>query len=104
MSTVSIRILTQPECAFCDAAKVIFERLSRDYPLSVSTVTIDSPDGASLAQRGGVMFPPGIFIDGKPFSYGRPSERKIRREIEQRLQEARRREEETASEGIVDSM
>src|SRR6266852_3580977 len=101
MSTVSIHILTQPECAFCDAAKAIFERLSRDYPLSVSTVAIDSPEGASLAQRGGVMFPPGIFIDGKPFSYGRPSERKIRREIEQRLQAARRRE---ASEGIAESM
>jgi len=105
MRTVSILILTQPECAFCDAAKVIFERLSRDYPLlSVSTVTIDSPDGASLAQRGGVMFPPGIFIDGKPFSYGRPSERKIRREIERRLQQARKCEEETANEGIVEKI
>jgi len=104
MSTVPILILTQPECTFCDAAKAIFERLSRDYPLSVSMVAVDSPDGASLAQRGGVMFPPGIFIDGKPFSYGRPSERKIRREIERHLREARKRAEETLSEGIADSL
>lgn len=35
------------------------------------------------------MFPPGIFLDGEPFSYGRPSERKLRRELERRLGDAR---------------
>ncbi len=32
-----------------------------------------------------MLFPPGIFLDGEPFSYGRPSERKLRRELERRL-------------------
>ncbi len=97
MSAVSILILTQPECAFCDAAKAMFERLSREYPLLVSMVALGSTEGAYVAQRSGVLFPPGIFIDGKPFSYGRPSERKIRRAIEQRLQEASRRAHERAT-------
>ena len=43
--------------------------------------------------RGGVMFPPGIFIDGRAFAYGRPSERALRREIERlRVKETRNSE------------
>ena len=44
-----------------------------------------SLEGQVLAERSGVLFPPGIFLDGEPFSYGRLSERKLRRELEQRL-------------------
>jgi len=35
--------------------------------------------------KGGLLFPPGILIDGEPFSYGRPSERKLRHELDRRL-------------------
>ncbi len=37
------------------------------------------------------MFPPGIFIGGEPFSYGRPSEKKLRRELEKRAGRANER-------------
>jgi len=87
MSPISVLVLTQQDCAFCETAKDMFERLSREYPLSITTLPLDSAEGVSLAARGGVLFAPGIFIDGKPFSYGRPSERKIRQEIERRLRE-----------------
>ncbi len=30
------------------------------------------------------MFPPGLFLDGEPFSYGRPSERKLRKVLARR--------------------
>lgn len=35
--------------------------------------------------KGGLLFPPGVLIDGEPFSYGRLSERKLRRELDRRL-------------------
>ena len=38
-----------------------------------------------LATQGGLLFPPGILIDGEPFSYGRLSERKLRRELDRLL-------------------
>ena len=41
--------------------------------------------GEALAVRNGMLFPPGLFLDDEAFSYGRLSERKLRREIEQRL-------------------
>ena len=85
MSVISIIILTQRDCASCEAAKAIVERLARKYPLSVSAVAFDSPEGVSLAAQTGVLFPPGIFINGALFSYGGLSERMLRTEIERLL-------------------
>lgn len=84
MIVIKIVIITKEDCAFCDLAKALFGRLGAEYPLAVSTLSLGSPEGQELAERGQILFPPGIFIDGEPFSYGRPSERKIRREIDRR--------------------
>lgn len=83
--TLRILLLTQENCGYCDAAKAILDRLSAKYPLSVSSLSLDSPDGRELAEKNGILFPPGIFIDGDAFCYGRPSEGNLRREIERRL-------------------
>lgn len=80
-----ILLLTQEQCGFCEQAKEILNRLSAEYSISLSTLELNSSEGQTLAERSGVLFPPGILIDGKPFSYGRLSERKLRREIERRL-------------------
>ncbi len=85
---MEVLLLTQENCGFCAQAKEILDRLSGEYQLSVTTLDLNSPEGQALAMRGGVLFPPGIFIDGEPFSYGRPSEQKLRREIERRLNHA----------------
>lgn len=82
---MEVLLLTREDCAFCHDAEEILHRLSLEYRLSVRTLDLDTAEGRELAERGGVMFPPGIFIDGEPFSFGRPSERKLRRELERRL-------------------
>lgn len=88
MPEVEITLLTQQQCAYCDDAKELLERLSRDYPLSIRTLDIATPEGQELATRGGVMFPPGLFLDGEPFSYGRQSERKLRKALDRKLARA----------------
>lgn len=85
MRILSVLILTQENCEFCDAAKAMFERLSLEYPLSASTLSLESAVGQALAEKSGILFPPGIFFDGEPCCYGRPSERRLRREIRRRL-------------------
>src|SRR6266487_5333309 len=80
-----VLILTQEHCGFCEQAKEVLDRLSAEYELTFSTLDLATPEGQTLAMRGGVLFPPGIYLDGEPFSYGRPSERKLRRAIERRL-------------------
>ncbi len=82
---IMILLLTQEHCGFCEQAKDILGRLSREYWLSVSTLDMASPEGQRLAVEGGLLFSPGILIDGKPFSYGRLSERKLRQELDRRL-------------------
>lgn len=86
MTRLDIVLLTQDHCGFCDQAKQVLDRLAAEYVISISQVDIASPEGQSLAQRGGILFPPGLFLGGEPFSYGRLSERKLRRALEQRIQ------------------
>ena len=82
---MNVLLLTQEYCGFCAQAKEILTRLAVEYGFSVSMLDLDSPEGETLAVRSGILFPPGIFLDDEPFSYGRPSERRLRREIERRL-------------------
>ena len=87
---IEVLLLSQASCSFCDQAKAILDRLGGEYPLSVTTLELASSDGRAVAERGGIVFPPGIFLDGEPFSYGRLSERKLRRELDRRRQSSRR--------------
>jgi glutaredoxin len=82
---MEVVLLTQQDCSYCDQAKVLLDRLSAEYAFSVATIELDTPEGQQLAESGEVMFPPGIFISGEPFSYGRPSERKLHRELDRRI-------------------
>ena len=82
---VKVALLTQPQCAFCEQAKEVLERLSAEYPLFVRVLELGSTEGRIVAEQSGIFFPPGILLDGDSFSYGRVSERKLRQEIERRL-------------------
>ena len=82
---MQVTLLTQDDCAFCDQAKILLARLSAEYPLEVEELDLGSEEGRRLAEAGGMIFAPGIVLDGEPFCYGRPSERKIRRELNRRL-------------------
>lgn len=85
---ITVTILTKPQCGYCEDAHELLQRLKGEYSLSVDTVDIQSTYGEALAKHGGILFPPGIFLDGVPFSYGRVSERKLRRELERRMSAA----------------
>ena len=84
---ITVTLLTQEHCAFCDQAKELLGRLVAEYPITVETVAITSTEGQRLAATAGIIFPPGLLLDGEPFSYGRPSERKLRRALERRIQQ-----------------
>jgi hypothetical protein len=79
-----VLLLTRPSCSLCEHARAVLARLAAEFPLAVSSIELDSPEGQALALRGGILFPPGVFLDGVPFAYGRLSERKLRRELQRR--------------------
>lgn len=81
---VQITLLTQPACRYCDIAKEILTRLREEYDVAVTEIDLGTETGRGLAVEAGVMFAPGVLIDGQPFSFGRLSERKLRRALNTR--------------------
>ena len=74
-------LLTSDDCGFCQDAKEILGRLQMEYAFGLTEIDMRSPGGVELARAGELLFPPGIVIDGEPFGYGRPSEKKLRRRL-----------------------
>jgi hypothetical protein len=81
-----VTLLTQGDCAMCEHAKEVLARVGADHPLEVDEVTLATPEGQALALRHGVLFAPGVLLDGKAFAYGRLSERKLRRTLARRAE------------------
>ena len=78
---IRITLLTKTDCSLCDRAKATIDKLTDEFRLTVELVALDSPEGQLLAARSGMAFPPAVLLDGQPFSYGRLSERKLRRAL-----------------------
>ena len=74
-------LLTQSDCTLCSQAKTILGRLADEGLVTVREVDLAGPDGRNLAVQHGVLFAPGVLIDGQPFTYGRLSEKKLRRRL-----------------------
>jgi glutaredoxin len=79
-----IALLVQDNCMLCEQAKEALARVAGDFPLVVEEIDLASEQGRRLAQRGGVMFAPGIFLDDQMFGFGRLSEKKLRRALQRR--------------------
>ena len=79
-----VLLLTAADCGFCADAKAVLARVAGEYDVRVDTLPLESHEGQELGRAGGVLFPPGTFLDGEPFAYGRLSERKLRRELRRR--------------------
>ncbi len=77
----AITLLTQEDCAYCEHAKAVLARVGEDHPLEVTEISLASEQGRALAARAGVHFAPGVLVDGRPFGYGRISERRLRRTL-----------------------
>lgn len=76
-----VTLLTQSDCHLCEHAKAVLDRVGHDYPLTVTEIDLRSDTGQQVAADAGVLFAPGVLLDGQPFAYGRLSERKLRKAL-----------------------
>ncbi len=81
---IRVTLLTKADCHLCEHAKAVLARVATDHPLQVEEVRLDSTQGQLFATRVGMLFAPGILLDGQPFGYGRLSERKLRKALASR--------------------
>lgn len=77
----AITLLTQDDCTLCEHAKTVLARVGADHPLEVTEIDLASEQGRALAAQAGVLFAPGVLVDGRRFGYGRLSERRLRRTL-----------------------
>lgn len=77
-SVARVLILDAPGCRYCGDAKVLLASLADEFAFEIETASAHEEPGRSLALEHGVLFPPGIFVDGELVQYGRPSEGRIR--------------------------
>lgn len=82
-----ITLLTKPDCDLCEHAKDVLRRVAGDTAIDIVTVDLESERGRTLAEASGMAFPPGVLIGDDPFSHGRLSERKLRKELARRAAE-----------------
>jgi glutaredoxin len=92
VSMIDIVVLSQPDCQFCDDAQAVLARLAPRYPISVRQIALGSREGQDLATRHGVLFAPGVLLNGRLISYGRLSERRLRRQLDHHLANSDARE------------
>lgn len=79
--TTEVTLLTQADWAHCDHPNRVLSGLGQEFPLRFSEIGLDTDQRRELATRWGIMFAPGILLEGRGFGYGRRSERRLRREL-----------------------
>jgi hypothetical protein len=55
--------------------------MEMEFQLNIREVPLQSNEGRILAVQHGVVFAPGILVDGELLSYGRLSENKLRHRL-----------------------
>lgn len=74
-------ILTQPDCHSCETLQALLAQLADEFVFEVHEVALADAEGQALAQRHGVAWAPGLLLDDSLVCFGRPSERRIRRDL-----------------------
>ena len=77
----AVTLLTQEDCGYCEHARQVLARVGEDHPLEITEISLTSGQGRALAAQAGVQFAPGLLVEGRPFGYGRISERRLRRTL-----------------------
>lgn len=82
-AAIEVTFVTATGCHYCDDAAALLEQLAQFYPLKIRTVDLSDQEGAVIARRFRVPFPPVLLIDGEYFGYGRISGRKLTKHLTQ---------------------
>ena len=59
----------------------MLERVALNTPITLETLSLETPEGQAALGKNALPFPPLVLLDGLPYSYGRISERRLRRDL-----------------------
>jgi glutaredoxin len=82
-SEYMVTLVIQDHCLYCSDAKAVLERLmSEGVDVSLLEVPAESPEGRRIIEQAAAPFMPVVLVNGLPFSYGRLSEKRLRKFLE----------------------
>lgn len=76
-TSVVITVVQTSGCHFCVQAEESLEVLAARYPIHVSLVDVESPEGVRLTQQHRPAMNPLVLVDGRFFSSGRLPRKKL---------------------------
>lgn len=79
-----VTVVNAPACHFCADAEQALGELARDYPLTVRTLEVASPEGQKLVAKHRAAMAPLVLLDGQYFSSGRLPRKKLLKELKAR--------------------
>ena len=79
-----VTLLTQPDCPWCEHAKSVLASVAADYRLTITEIDLHGQEGQRLTSTSPVPYAPGVLLDGALFSFGRLSERALRRALKKK--------------------
>jgi hypothetical protein len=83
-------LLSKRDCLLCHEAEAMLKDLATEFPLVITVIDAEGPQGSELMQRFLLLFTPALVLGGEPFGYGRLSRRTLHKAIETRLAQATR--------------
>jgi len=78
-----LRYLTAPDCHLCARGRSVVDALARDLGLSVEEIPWADDRAATLVAHDGVPFPPALYHGDRLLGFGRLSERRLHRLLDQ---------------------
>jgi hypothetical protein len=81
----AVTVVHSPACHFCDDASVALADIATTYPIDVTTVALESDEGAALVAKHRPAMNPLVLVDGDFFSSGRLPRKKLLRLLSRRM-------------------
>lgn len=78
---MELTLVVADDCSLCEHARKVLESLSQDCRIRVKEVKLESEEGQLLGQLHPLLFPPILLRGDGVLSYGRLSERRLRKEL-----------------------
>lgn len=78
--------VTATACHLCRTGRDVLALVGERVPMSLREVGLTSPEGADIARRWRVPFPPILIVNGDLVAYGRLSRRRLERDLAARVQ------------------
>jgi len=84
----AVTLVHSPACHFCDDASAALAEIAATHPIDVTTVALESDEGAALVAKHRPAMNPLVLVEGEFFSSGRLPRKKLLRLLGRRAEAA----------------